>query len=182
MYHCTLCPVGCKPTLNPLSPNIHIQILQTGLYTFPFRISWENLIKDQGILFLVIILLTLITFSLANLWISLGENWCWSLLGLKGIINLFQYVWESLRNYFFNSIFNKKKMDQLQYFTLMCIYFHAWANCQESSPELGIQKLQRYFEMIIALSTLLLIDLRMMSKFYGSSWVGKDSSIRSQTF
>ena len=59
-------------------------------------------------------------------------------------------------------------MDQLQYFTLMCIYFHAWANCQESSPELGIQKLQRYFEMIIALSTLLLIDLRMMSKFYGS--------------
>ena len=107
--HCTLCPVGCKPTLNPLSPNIHIQILQTDLYTFPFRISWENLIKDQGILSLVIILLTLITFSLANLWISLGENWCWSLLGLKGIINLFQYVWESLRNYFFNSIFNKRK-------------------------------------------------------------------------
>ena len=85
-----------------------MQILQTGLYTFPFRISWENLIKDQGILFLVIILLTLITFSLANLWISLGENWCWSLLGLKGLINFFQYVWESLRNYFFNSIFNKK--------------------------------------------------------------------------
>ena len=25
--------------LNPLSPNIHIQILQTGLYTFPLRIS-----------------------------------------------------------------------------------------------------------------------------------------------
>ena len=34
---------------NPLSPNIHIQILQTDLYTFPSRISWENLIKDQGI-------------------------------------------------------------------------------------------------------------------------------------
>ena len=30
--------------LNPLSPNINIQILQTGLYTFPLRISWENLI------------------------------------------------------------------------------------------------------------------------------------------
>ena len=41
---------------------------------------------------------------------------------------------------------------------------------QETSPELGIQKVQRYFEMIIALSTLLVyIDLRMMSKFYGSS-------------
>ena len=35
--------------VNPLSPNIHIQILQTGFYTFPLRISWENLIKDQGI-------------------------------------------------------------------------------------------------------------------------------------
>ena len=35
--------------LNPLSPNIHIQILQTDLYTFPSRISRENLIKDQGI-------------------------------------------------------------------------------------------------------------------------------------
>ena len=28
---------------NPLSPNINIQILQTDLYTFPVRISWENL-------------------------------------------------------------------------------------------------------------------------------------------
>ena len=72
--------------INPLSPNIHVQILQTGLYTFPLRISWENLIKDQGIFSLVIILLTVITFSLANVWISLGENWCWSLLGLKGLM------------------------------------------------------------------------------------------------
>ena len=30
-----------------LSPNIHIQILQTDLHTFPWRISWENLVKDQ---------------------------------------------------------------------------------------------------------------------------------------
>ena len=32
----------CNQTLadiNPLSPNIHIQILQTDLYTFPLRIS-----------------------------------------------------------------------------------------------------------------------------------------------
>ena len=47
--------------INPLSPNIHMQILQTGLYTFPLRISWENLMKDQSIFFLVIILLILIT-------------------------------------------------------------------------------------------------------------------------
>ena len=32
--------------VNPLSPNIHIQILQTDLHTFPLRISCENLIKD----------------------------------------------------------------------------------------------------------------------------------------
>ena len=34
---------------NPLNPNIHIQILQTGIYTFPQRISKENLIKDKCI-------------------------------------------------------------------------------------------------------------------------------------
>ena len=30
------------------SSNIHIQILQTELYTFPYRISWDNLITDQS--------------------------------------------------------------------------------------------------------------------------------------
>ena len=40
---------------------------------------------DQGIFFLVIILLTLITISLVNIWILLGENCCLSLLGLKGL-------------------------------------------------------------------------------------------------
>ena len=47
--------------LDPLSPNIQIQILQTDLYTFPLRISKENLIKDQSIFSYVIILLILIT-------------------------------------------------------------------------------------------------------------------------
>ena len=46
--------------INPLSPSIHIQILQTGLYTYPLRIGWENLIIDQGILSWIIILLILI--------------------------------------------------------------------------------------------------------------------------
>ena len=36
-----------QDSINPLSPNIHKQILQTHLYTFPYRISWEKLIKDQ---------------------------------------------------------------------------------------------------------------------------------------
>ena len=56
-------------SINPLSPNIHIQILQTDLHTFPLRISWENLIKDQGIFSLVIILLISTTLSLDNVWI-----------------------------------------------------------------------------------------------------------------
>ena len=42
--------------LNPLSPNIHIQIPQTDLHTIPLRISWENLTADQSIFSLVIIL------------------------------------------------------------------------------------------------------------------------------
>ena len=65
--------------VNPLSPNIHIQILQTYLHTFPLGISLENLIKDHGIFSLVIVLLILITLSLDNVWILLGENCCWSL-------------------------------------------------------------------------------------------------------
>ena len=66
--------------LNPLSPNIQVQILQSDLHTFPLRISWENLMKDQGIFSLVIILLILLTLPLENGWIMLGENWCWSLI------------------------------------------------------------------------------------------------------
>ena len=43
---------------------------------------------DQGIFSLVIILLILITVSLDNVRILSGENWCWSLLGLKGLSHL----------------------------------------------------------------------------------------------
>ena len=41
---------------------------------------------------LVIILLILITLSLDNVWISLGENCCWSLLGLQGLRDVFLAV------------------------------------------------------------------------------------------
>ena len=43
------------------------------------------MIKDHGIFPLVIILLILITLSLDNVWILLGENCFWSLLALKGL-------------------------------------------------------------------------------------------------
>ena len=74
-----------RPTCNPLSPRIHIQILQTDRHTFPLRTGWENLIKHQGIFSFVIIFYILTTLSLDNVWTLLGENCCWSLLGLKGL-------------------------------------------------------------------------------------------------
>ena len=36
-------------TLPSFNPNVHIQILQTDLYTFLSWMAWENLINDQGI-------------------------------------------------------------------------------------------------------------------------------------
>ena len=62
------------PSFNPLGPNIQVQILQSDLRTFPLRIRGQNLMKDQGILSLVIILSVLLTLSLENVWILLGEN------------------------------------------------------------------------------------------------------------
>ena len=62
--------------LTLLSPNIQVQILQSDLHTFLLRISRENLnlMNDQGIFSSVIILLILLTLSLENVWIMLGEN------------------------------------------------------------------------------------------------------------
>ena len=63
------------------------KILLTDLHTFPSRISWEeNLIKDQSISLFGIILLTLTTFTCDCVYLLLGENGCWSLLGFKGLI------------------------------------------------------------------------------------------------
>ena len=48
--------------INPQSSNTHIQILLSDHHdTFPLRISWENLIKDQSF---VINLVILISFAL----------------------------------------------------------------------------------------------------------------------
>ena len=51
-------------SINPFSPSVHIQILQNDLLTFPLRMSWENLIEDQGIFTWVINLIILITYLL----------------------------------------------------------------------------------------------------------------------
>ena len=71
---------------NPLSANIHKQVLLAYLHTFSYCISWENLLKDINIFPLVLILLILVTFSVDYVLILLGENRCWSLLARKGLI------------------------------------------------------------------------------------------------
>ena len=48
----------------PLSPNIKIQILVTGLYTLSYSISWENLLQDQNNFAMLIFQFILITLSL----------------------------------------------------------------------------------------------------------------------
>ena len=50
--------------VNPLSPNIKIQILVTGLYTLSYSISWENLLQDQNNFAMLIFQFILITLSL----------------------------------------------------------------------------------------------------------------------
>ena len=59
---------------NLLSSKIHIQILQTDLHTFPPRISWETLVKDQSIFSFLTIFLVLITFSLTCEVIIVGRK------------------------------------------------------------------------------------------------------------
>ena len=87
-----------------LSHNIHIQILQTDLHTFPYTNSWENLLKDQNILPEMIILFIVINFSFNYVLILLGENWCWSLLGLLTMeTNVPEEIIIKLQNYSFLS-------------------------------------------------------------------------------
>ena len=61
---------------NPLTLNIHIQILLTGLSTFPKRISKENLIIKDKCIFPQMIIVTILTMGIA--------------LKLKNLAQLFQ--------------------------------------------------------------------------------------------
>ena len=70
---------------NLLSPKIHIQILQTDLNTFPPRISWENLVKDQSIFSFLTIFLVLITFSLTCEVIIVGREFMLITLGTERV-------------------------------------------------------------------------------------------------
>ena len=49
------------------------------------KISWENLLKDQSIFPMASISWILTNISFDYVLILLGESWCWSVLGLKGL-------------------------------------------------------------------------------------------------
>ena len=82
-------------TVNPLSPNIHMQILQTDLYTFPYRMSKENLINDQSIFPFGDHFTYCHNLISLHVWILLEENWFWSLLGLKGLRKALSTFWKT---------------------------------------------------------------------------------------
>ena len=54
-----LCLVSKTVSFKPLSPNIHMQILETDGHTFPEGFSGENVTKDQRFFPWVIILILL---------------------------------------------------------------------------------------------------------------------------
>ena len=74
-------------SLSPLSPNIHIQILQTGLYIY---ISLKNKLREFDNRSRHFLLsgysINSHNLSLDSVWILFGVIWSWSLLGLKGLI------------------------------------------------------------------------------------------------
>ena len=73
--------------VNPFQPPLstyEFSIL-IGIHFFKEWLLFESLITDQRIFSLVIILLTRIPFLLATYGELLGENYCWSILGLKGL-------------------------------------------------------------------------------------------------
>ena len=67
--------------INPLHPNISIQILHTVHYTFPEVLTRGTVFKNQELYKLVIVSLILVTLMFDSGVILLGEIRSWSLLG-----------------------------------------------------------------------------------------------------
>ena len=67
--------------VNPLHPNISMQVLHTVLYTFPEVLTRGNVFKNQELYKLLIIFLILETLVFDSGVILLGEIRSWSLLG-----------------------------------------------------------------------------------------------------
>ena len=76
LLECLIQWVSCSSVyFNPLSPKIHIQILQTDLHTFLLGIVEKSWFKIKALFFPVVInLVILITFTLNDLLMLFGEN------------------------------------------------------------------------------------------------------------
>ena len=86
-FHCpnTIINPGPKGNSSQFWSNqteIHIQILQTDLHTFLLRIVERIWFMIKVFSFNLVIYLL---FTLIDLLMLLGENWCWQLLGPKGL-------------------------------------------------------------------------------------------------
>ena len=112
-FHRSLCWALCisqiqctgLPSIYPFKPQYpHTNSSDWSSY-ISFKNSWENLVYDQSILPLVINLVILITFTLDDLLMLLGENWCWSLLGPKGRSTALNVDWHLHHKLFSNIIF-----------------------------------------------------------------------------
>ena len=75
---------GLQPFIKPQYP--HTNSANWSLY-ISLKNKFRKFNKRSKIVndLFVINLLILLDFALDNQWILLGENWCWSLLGLKGL-------------------------------------------------------------------------------------------------
>ena len=98
------CKVHHLHTTN--SPNQLFRVTAEFTPYICFKNSWENLVWDQSIPPLVINLVPaiLITFTL-DLLMLLGENWCWSLLGPKGLSTALNVDWHLHHKLFSNILF-----------------------------------------------------------------------------
>ena len=123
--------------LTPLIPNyFHIQISQTDLHTFSWRISGENLIKDQCIVRLIIILLIVITCFHNDVLILLWKtDVCYS---LKKANSIFCWVFISPRMQ--GHSLCKCSLKSLK--SLSAVFYFLQAKSEFSSTEEIVQTIQ----------------------------------------
>ena len=99
------------------------QYWQTNSPDWFLFISSENklreIVQDQSIFPNVIISLILITFYHHYVLIPLGENWCWSLLGLKGLS-------PNISMHFLHIVFHTFSMVLMRRICLMIKTFFTW--------------------------------------------------------
>ena len=123
--------------LTPLIPNyFHMQISRTDLHTFSWRISGENLMKDQSIFPLIIILLIVITCFHNDVLILLWKtDVCYS---VKKANSIFCWVFISPRMQ--GNSLCKCSLKSLK--SLSAVFYFLQAKSEFSSTEEIVQTIQ----------------------------------------